>query len=195
MVLLLASKLCELSPSILKVVNAQVLNYWKISHYPSWKKACLKWGHRKCFYFLIWLRIFFCFTKRISRWYSNWQLRTAFPQVSVKKAGWEWFHKFTHHSGSTQHTAGMCCESRRYYTGEYCLLLRYLLALARSDSLSASPLQLWRHWPSGDAVQSVHGGVTGKSRPIRELLLTEKSSMMTGVTCECCSYLTRARVV
>jgi len=27
MVLLLASKLCELSPSILKVVNAQVLNY------------------------------------------------------------------------------------------------------------------------------------------------------------------------
>ena len=70
-------------------MNAHVLNYWKINQYLNRKKACLNWGHRKCFYFCSLNTDFFLFhKKRIYRtWYSNWQLRIAFPQVSVKKGG------------------------------------------------------------------------------------------------------------
>jgi hypothetical protein len=100
-------------------------------------------------------------------------------------AEWEWFHKFMHQSGSTQHTTGMCRESRRYYTGEYCLVLRYLLALVRSDSLlSTSPLQLW-HPSIGDAAQSVQGGGHWEAAGWLQhyYFITHRSSLVTGVTC------------
>ena len=96
-----------------------------------------------------------------------------------------------HLSGSAQHTAGMCCESRIHYTAEYCLVLQYLLALARSASLlSTSALQLGRHRLIGDATQNVQVGVTGNQSAGYSIVITHRKNFAFDRCnmCECCSY-------